>query len=316
MVVRQIGTTFGQNCGIGVFAHSIEAALKKGGVSIATSKTLAHDDRADVVLVQHEWAIVRTEELRNFCAQSRIPVVLFPHTGDAAAWRDHVQGFVFMGESVVSNPGEVPALRLEHPGYHSGPLASRTELKKEFGYEWASAVLGSSGFLTEPRHFGKAVAALLPAAIENNWLITLIAAPHFNSPCHLFTDIDALAETERRHFFYLKEFLPHHELNRRLQACDLLWCWTAMRNHSGYASGVAADMYGSGTRLLLADKAQHRHVLGRPNVVPAPEDHGAFFSAVIQEANRRNFARHDPEPIGWDHFGARLIDFLEGVLKR
>lgn len=153
-----------------------------------------------------------------------------------------------------------------------------------YGLPKDSVIIGSSGFLRLEREFPKVLSLLLPHAAANNWFVELATSAWFKSSPELKgieTELDCLAERFPGCFRYSTTFLEPTELNERLQACDLLWCWTNTPSTS-YASGSISDQYASGTCLFAVDKKQHYHVLSLPNVVRGPAVLEEFVEGLVE----------------------------------
>jgi SAM-dependent methyltransferase len=314
MRIHHVATSLGRNCGVALFAQRLTAALRHVGAEVHLDSQLIPDPTADVVLVQHEWAIVARDSLTSLRRTCRAPVVVLPHTADGAELADCADAFITLNDRVLS-PTPKPSLQIHHPSYVPARRADRAELKRELGLTRQPVVIGTGGFLLEHRHFAAAVARLLPAARAHGWLISVTAADHASTPDWMREELAAYAEAYPDHVRFTNRLLPDEELSRHWQACDLLWCWTALPDEASYASGVAADMYGSGTRLVIADKAQHAAVLGRPNVVKAPPDLDATMCLVEEQARAGNSTRHDPDPTGWTAAAQRIVEFLQPLLE-
>lgn len=307
--VLQIATTYGQQCGVGNFARRAEEALSRAGVRIQTSTELALDARADVILLHHEWGLFPSDDtVHRFCSSVERPVVMFSHSPGTEGFAPVVAGFVVMCQGVVGRTGK-PVFMFPHPAWTPERLAERGELKSRFGLADKSIVIGSSGFLLPRREFPEVLAQLLPAAAENDWFVDLVTSRWMRPVSSVEPRLDHLLKEYPRNFRYGKTFLTNEQLNLRLQACDLLWCWTS-KDTGPYASGVVSDQYASGTRSVVADKRQHRHITTLPNAVRAPASRPEFVDAVIAEARTEQFPRHDPDLVSWRHWSARLIGFL------
>ena len=82
-----------------------------------------------------------------------------------------------------------------------------------------------------------------------------------------------------------------------------------------YASGVISQMYGSGTQIVAADRPQHEHVLGLPNVVRAPGDLTSFVHELLRQMRSYKRTRHDPTVISWRQQIGRIAYFLADLLR-
>ena len=109
-------------------------------------------------------------------------------------------------------------------------------------------------------------------------------------------------------------FVDDKTLNEKLQACDLLFAWNAL-NIPGSQSGIAADMYGSRTKMIVKD-SQHYSFIGSQDKVlvgrPEPKD---FIEDVLNTARNEDLTdTQDPEWLSWqkqiDNYIAYFEDFI------
>ena len=283
------------------------------GIDVRTLTLLRHVASGDL-LIQHEFALYDNDELKDILDSHVGRKVLFAHSRSAEAFAECVDAFVALCDGVVESAR--PCLVLPHPGWQAS-LVDRDSLKARLGWSSYQCVVGTNGFISPSRQFDQIVARLAEFAVENNVLIQ-VACPRHNSHdarrgyrdqeerlLRLCRDFPKNLSIETR-------FLHQHVLNMRLQASDLLWCWTSTPSRP-YGSGTCSDQYASGTRLVVGDKRQHSHVFGLPNVVVAPADIGAFVETLKSEILQPRFDRHDPSPLSWTTFARRLHGFLKNI---
>ncbi|MBN8625806.1 MAG: hypothetical protein J0M17_09980 [Planctomycetes bacterium] len=318
LTLVQVCPSLHRACGVGNFARNCAAALADYGVDVTTATDFPEDLDADL-LIQHEYALFDGVYLKTRLAQQRGRVFLFAHSPHAdRGLGAYVDGFLTLCRGMTADAART--LVLPHPGWQRLPLENRAELKAAYGWSHFRCVLGTNGFMSPSRQFDEVARRLLPFAARENILVHVIGTRH-----HSHDDRPGYRDQERRlqdlaaaypQALALKtRFLDQEELNRRLQACDLTWCWTATPSVP-YGSGTCADQYGSGTRLVVARKLQHEHVLGLPNVVAAPADLEGFVEVVKREAATGGFARHDPSPLSWRCFAEQVVRFLDHCPRR
>lgn len=309
--IQQIATTYGQPCGVANFAHHFAKALSDRGIQVQTYTCFGEDDSADVVVVQHEWGVVSSDELKRYCSVSRKPVFLFGHSADVSEFSDYVVGFIVMSKSLIRETSK-PVLEISHPAWIPAQLTDRRQLKEHYALTRFPVVIGASGFLMEHRWFPWFISQLIPRSWKHGWLIQLLASDHPNTTRKMKQHLATFRIAHPENFMHYHEFLPTAELNLRLQACDLLWCWTELPANQ-YVSGVASDMYASGTRMVVADKSQHAHVSNLPNTVKATAEPEEFLDCLLEEIDHGNFGRHNPDPISWDTQVTKIVNFLSSV---
>lgn len=327
MKVLQIAASYGQACGIRNFAEGLEIAFARIGVEVHTVSGLSEDlPPSDVTLIHHDWDLYENNDdiVRCLCKNSPQPVVFFAHTGrmdkrssGAERFSDVVESFVCMCPGVVDTLK--PVFLFPHPAtIIPDKLEERHILRARCGLPQDSVIIGSSGFLRLEREFPKLLSLLLPHVAANNWFVELATSAWFKSSPELKgieTELDRLTERFPGSFRYGTAFIEPPELNERLQACDLLWCWTNTPSTS-YASGSISDQYASGTRLFAVDKKQHDHVLFLPNVVRGPAVLEAFVEGLVEEIHGGVQVRHDPSLLSWDSWAKPFANFLAASRDR
>lgn len=308
MRVHQISMTRGPTCGIALFADNLESHLQRAGVDVTTTATLEPLCDADVVLLHFHEELLSCAQAVAVASASPGAAVLFAHSDQTSALRPYFDGFIAMCPGMIP-PAATSAHVFPHPAISTTRLEDRSMLRREFGLPLDRRIVGTSGFLKFERQFPEVLARLLPAARELGWVVQLMTSPwRLDSP-GLVEHLEHLAREASDHFRFEHGFLDAPTLNRRLQACNLLWCWTEAPS-SPYASGVASDQYASGTRLIAADKLQHQHVLCLPNTIVGASELSSFLDDLIAEMRSGFDMRHDPSVISWEHCIDGIAEFL------
>jgi glycosyltransferase involved in cell wall biosynthesis len=318
MKVLHVSPTYYECCGIGNFSRSLERALRAAGVDVATTTYLAPENGCDVVLVQHEWGLFPHEEdLLAYCGRSNAPVALFAHSGGVETFATNVQGFIAMHEGIV-RAIERRSLVIPHPAWAPHTLEDRRRLRERFGLGQRRLVVGSSGFITGFRQFPEIVSRLLPVLRDVNGTVELmisrVGGPWYSETKRVEADLDQLRREYKGCIRFDGRFLSNEELNLRLQACDLLWCFTN-RASSAYASGSAADQYASGTAMVVSEVEQHRQVLNGNGVVSAPADLDGFVDVLLTAIEGGQFPRHAPCVFSWTAAAQQVRRFLEDLIN-
>lgn len=308
MRVLQISPSHGENCGIAFFAENLQRQMQQIGIDMETVSHTKSVSGYDVILLHHHTDLISDAEVTELCTTSLRPVVLFAHVNGIDGLCQNVDGIIAMCPGMVE-PTETPVHIFPHPAWTPKYLEDRTALRQELGYPDDALIVATNGFLKFERQFVEIISALLPHARTNNWFVDLITSPWRLTSPGLIERFVNLRDHSRERFRFQHSFLDSRTLNRRLQACDLLWCWTAAAS-SPYASGVISDQYASGTRIFAADKQQHEHVLSLPNVVRAPGRLEDFVDQLLAELRCGPGQRHDPAPVSWDNCITGIAKFL------
>lgn len=309
MRVAQIATSAGGACGVGNFAVNLQAAARSVGIQIETYKTFSipmHD--CDRVIVQYGWQLMEEGELRQFCESTTVPTYLFCHHRGVEQFDDVVAGFVTVAKGIVGAVSK-PVLDLAHPGWTSPALENREALKRRFGLPLDVPTVGSNGFMMLSKQFPEVLQALLPEAERHAVFVDLISSPWFKGSDEVEAHLADLQKRYPEHLRYGLSYLEQALLNQRLQACDLLWCWTKTASRA-YGSGSISDQYGSGTRIVAPAKLQFRHVLELPNTVTCSESIDDLVRTIVAEVEHGNFSRHEPVRLSWDECARQVAEFI------
>lgn len=311
MKVLQISITSGQDCGIALFSSNLQKQLRCIGIDVKTVNTFSPKDKPDIILLQHHEELITEADVIALINASSAPVILFAHSNGINILQNHVDGIVAMCPNIIKST-DTPTYFFPHPAWVPSHLENRSDLRREFNLPHNRIIIGTNGFLKFERQFEEIIEALLPEASINDWFIELITSPwRLNSP-GLITKLTKMQMENPLNFRFEHNFLDTETLNRRLQACDLLWCWTQAPS-SPYASGVISDQYASGTRIIAADKLQHRHILGLPNTDVGPDSISPFIEHLLLGLHKKEHQRHDPILVSWGNFMSGLATFLEKI---
>lgn len=305
--ILQISTTLHEPCGIGYFAQRMETALNAAGAQVRTVDAFS-DDQADIIIVHHHGELMPEATLRAFARNCRAPAVLMPHDDTGGSLYGAFAAVVALTPEIIA--GAKRGYWFPHPSEVFSTDTSICELRARFGLPQDKLILGTNGFLKYERSFDSVAEALLQALPEV--AVSLVLSPWRLPSPGVLERLAVLGKAHPGRLHLAFERWTDRERFDRLRACDLLWCWVDAPS-SSYASGVVSDQYASGTRMVAADKSQHRHVLSLPNVVTAPADLEGFL-ATLTAAACQPCLRHDPQVITWTHQMPGLLEFLESLI--
>ncbi len=304
----QISPTKNQLCGIALFAERFASGIGSRNLTFITVSKISDAVPADLMLIHHHPDFFTDRVFASIVSRATCPVVIFAHADGIESIANLTNGIIAMHPRIVPE-GNTPALVFPHPARIPSRLSDRTALRKRFGLPRERKMIGSSGFLRFERQFVEILSKMLPIVAERGWVVQLNVSPWYIESSGLLDEIIMLKKIYFHHFIFCYKHFSDKELNLRQQACDILWCWTGA-NSSPYASGVASDLYASGTMVIAANKTQHEHILSLPNVVRAPAVLPDFVDALIKEIEKSNGNRHNPAPISWEYCTQHVEPFL------
>ena len=314
MRIVQVSPSHGRLCGVAVFADSMATALTASGMEVRTVPSISRPCDADICLLQYHSELMTPDELNTTLSRAHAPVAVVAHSPMLDRALGRIAGVLAMAEGLFSDPASVPTLTFPHPAFAPEVLSNRVAIRQQFGLPADLPIVAASGFLRFDRRFPDILARLLPEAAEIGWGIQLVTSPWYMPSPGLLADLVRLHDQHDAQFWHVHEHLSEADLNRRLQAADLLWCWSPPPLMP-YASGVISQMYGSGTQIVAADRPQHEHVLGLPNVVRAPGDLTSFVHELLRQMRSYKRTRHDPTVISWRQQIGRIAYFLADLLR-
>lgn len=309
MKILQVIPSYKKVCGVFFFACNLEFHLQKEGLDIETAECFR--DGYDLYLVHYIKPFYGSDILQFRANSSKRVVLFFHHERHREHWtRGLAEGYIAMNEGILRQCKE-RKLIVPLPAFVQD-LRNREELKKQYGLE-NRFTIGSNGFVCKKRCFVKIVDQLLA---DTDCFVDLLATRH-----HEWDHVDIENQLYLRMNDNPDRFrcdfskLSHSDLNYRLQACDLLWCWTDTAS-SSYGSAVASDHFGSGTRMILPNLSQHKHVFRNQNVVVTEPSLDQFIKVLIAEANAGHNTRHDPQMLSWDAISPKIALFLNQTPSR
>lgn len=315
MRILQLSPSQGRLCGVAVFADSMATAMAGAGVGVRTVADVEHDVGEDLVLVHYHHDLVPGERLRALLDRATRPVVLMAHSPVPGHILDRTAGILTMADGLLPGAVAVPGLAFPHPAFTPPTLTDRAATRAGLGLPHGEKIVATSGFLRFDRSFPEVLGRLLPGAAELGWHVHLVTSPWHRPSPGLLDELGRLSDRHAGRLSHVHRHLSEPDLNRHLQAADLLWCWSPPPPEP-YASGVVSQMYGSGTRMVVADRPQHEHVLNLPNVVRGPGSLDDFVGEVLSQMRHHHGERHNPAFIDWRRQIRDVVRFLTTLVDR
>jgi hypothetical protein len=316
--VVQVVPTWEQACGISNFADLLGAAMNRQGIAVRFERELGPYE--GLVFLHYHPELFGVADVARWVRNARGPTVLVSHEGGARLLEVPFAGHVRLADRPGRpTPAGTPVLDLGHPAWTPGSLLPRCVIRDAVRLPRRDMIIGSSGFIKRDREFPRILAALLPVARARRWFVYLPTSRWWLPSPDVELALNSLRRDFDDVFRFETAFRSAADLNRRLQACDLLWTWTSTPSVD-YVSGVVADQYASGTRMVVSRRHPHDAVLSLPNVFPAPDEFDGFLRrllhvAVASDDDRAEdgVPRHDPTAFSWTAAESRIVDFLHQV---
>jgi len=313
--------SYGQRCGISTYSERLNRALNKAGVKSHIFINEPHED-VDIISVQYEPGILHPIVLGNFLTRHKNQkvVVTAHHTRGLGQLFGVIDGIVLHDESQIL-PTEVPPKNkyrvIPHPALVF-PRLDKKEVKKELGLPTDKIIIGTAGFICGTGKRLPVILSHLLELLEDDMFLYFITSFWKGGDMGRYKQISNLVKMygKENQFRIDIDFKTEEELNKSMQACDLLFAWNITGpNDKGSQSGIASDMYGSYTKLIVKDSPHYSFIKKQKGVLVGPTDPRAFAEAVIKAAKSENL--HDvPDPtwLSWDNQVKKYIEYFEEVI--
>jgi hypothetical protein len=314
--IVQFSPSMGELCGVALFADSLASALSAVGADVRTKACISSPVDAHLLLVQYHDELITDGDLGSLLRRARKPAIIMAHSAGLAARKLGAAGVMAMAADVLEADAELPTLIFPHPAFVPAVLCDRSEVRQRIRLPSDRKIVATCGFLRFERELPDILARLLPGASALGWQVLLVTSPWRLPSPGLLDAIGVIGDRYSSSFWHRHEHMSERALNDHLRASDLLWCWTRACYGAPYASGVISQMYGSGTRIIAADRPAHEHVLRLPNVIRAPVTMDGFVSEVLRQMAEGRTATHDPAPVSWGRVADQIVGFLSQFIER
>jgi len=273
-------------------------------------------DDFDIMLIQYEPAICPPNLIQTLLKKYTQPIVITAHHNrDIAQMYNVINGFVFHSTNqIVEEPYNYTVI--PHPSLVYDNL-NKKDIRQSLGLPLDKKIIGTSGFI-----FG--TGKRLPTTVKH-----ILKQLNDDEFLYLNTSMwkggdngirqDILTEVKRlgkeKQFRIDTDFVEDKELNRRLQACDLLYAYCGIGpNDKGSQSGIAADMYGSRRKLIVKNSAHYSFIGKQDKVVVGNEDAEKFADDVIDTLRNSDLNDvQDPTWLSWQEQINKYYKYLKNI---
>jgi len=303
-------------CGIRTYSVRLNEALKKKGIDSHIFIEKPHKD-VDAILIQYEPGILPPQKLNYFVRKFIEPLVIVTahHSRDIDQFYPILDGVVFHDESqIIGEPWEGLYTIIPHPALVF-PRLDKKKVRKELKLPVDKTIIGTAGFITGTgKKLPVILESLLPK-IDDSMFIYFITSFWKAGDLGRLRQIQEIVKRSGKanQFRIDTDFLSEKELNKRMQACDLLFSWNDTSiNDKGSQSGIAADMYGSYTKLIVKDSPHYNFIKKQDKVLVGRLDVDDFTEDVINAVKKEDLTDvPDPSWLSWDKMVDRYIEFIE-----
>ena len=313
-------SSWGQRCGISVYSRRLRDHLNRLPDVEAFVFVEEPTQDYDIISIQYEPGIMPPERLRYFLSRfSNVPVVITAHHNRyIEAFQAIVDGIVFHDESQLPSDLWQGCYRIiPHPAIVF-PKKDKRQLRKKYGLPEDKIIIGTAGFITGTGKKLPVIIAEILKRMDDSMFLYCITSFWKGGDFGRYTQMMNVARLlNKAHQIRIDtDFVLDEILNEKMQACDLLFAWNITGpNDKGSQSGIAADMYGSYTKLIVKDsphysfiKKQEGVLVGRPNA----EDFAEDVIRAVKEEDLNDVP--DPKWLSWEEKVKDYKDYFEEVM--
>jgi len=315
-------SSWGQRCGISVYASRLKRYLNQLPEVEAFVFIEEPTEYYDIISLQYEPGIMPPTVLKQFIENFKnVPIVVTAHhTRYLSGFYPILDGVIFHDRSQIE--GELPwegCYRIiPHPALVF-PKKDKKSLRRKYGLPEDKLIIGTAGFITGTGKKLPVIISEILKRMDEDMFLYCITSFWKGGDFGRYTQMmNAAKFLGKEHQIRIDtEFVDDEILNEKLQACDLLFAWNVTGpNDKGSQSGIAADMYGSYTKLIVKDSPHYNFIKQQDGVLvgrPRPED---FAEDVINAAKHEDLSDvPDPKWLSWEEKVKDYVDFFEEILE-
>jgi len=313
-------SSLGQRCGINVYSQRLARYLKSAANVDTTLFVSNLKEDVDIISVQYEPGIMPPQMLSQIINTYINPVIVVTahHTNGLQPLFPILEGLVLHSESQLNTFSEHPwnYRIIPHPALVY-PKKDKMKLREKYGLPTDKKIIGTAGFITGTgKQLPVIVEEILKRLNDDEFLYLITSywkAGDLGREAEIRKVVKELGKEKQ--FRIDTEFVPDEILNEKMQCCDLLFAWNAGPNMYGSQSGIAADMYGSHTKLIVKD-APHYDFIGSQEGVLKGRPEPEHFAEDVLHALRYEDLDDVPDPkwLSWEEKVKDYVDYFKELM--
>jgi hypothetical protein len=267
---------------------------------------------ADIISIQYEPGCTPPDLIKYILSNNKLKTIVITvhHSRNIKSLYNAVEGFIFHSKDQVdSYPYDYKVI--PHPALVY-PKEDKEELREEFDLPLDKKIIGTAGFITGAgKNLPSTVREIVKRLNDDEFLYLCTSMWKGGDRGRLdeiMTEVKRLGKESQ--FKIETEFLEPKELNRRLQACDLLYNWCAVGpNEINSQSGMASDMYGSGVKMIVKDCGHYSYIASRNKVLVGRVNPEEFAEDVINALRTADLSDvQNPKHLSWEE---KIKDYVK-----
>jgi len=307
-------SSIGQRCGIYTYTCRLEKALKKKGIKTEVFYNRPLND-FDIISLQYEPGIIKPNKMMGFLQSYSQPIVVTAHhIGYLPQIYHMIDGIVFHDESQFKGTEPWNYTIIPHPAIVY-PKKNKSRLRKKYDLPQDKLIVGTAGFITGTgKNLPLIVEEILKRLNKDEFLYLITAywkAGDMGREREIKRVVKKLGKEDN--FRIDTEFVDEKTLNEKMQCCDLLFAWNMTTpNHYGSQSGIASDMYGSWTKLIVKDTPHYNFIKKQEGVLVGRIKPNEFAEDVIKALRSEDLDDvPDPTWLSWDNQVEKYIEYFK-----
>ena len=279
----------------------------------------------DIISIQYEPGLFGNQGpqlLNQFIQRYTQPIIpTVHHIGFLPQFYPMLDGMVLHSKDQIPDGIEEPwnYTVIPHPALVF-PKKDKNKLRKKYGLPQDKLIVGTAGFIVGTGKEIPNMTNLIMEKLKDDEFFYCITSMWKGGD---WGKIDKTTGKVKRlgkenQFRMDTDFVSEEVLNEKMQCCDLLFAWNNMYHgtHKGSQSGIAADMYGSYTKLIVKDGPHYSFISKRDKVLvgrPQPPD---FVDDVLL-ALRGNELKdiQDPKDLSWQVLIKSYVDYYRQFIE-
>ncbi|MBE3094323.1 MAG: hypothetical protein IMZ52_04770 [Actinobacteria bacterium] len=312
----------GQRCGIQTYASRLNEYLNKE--PNVSSKIIVEKIRnhPDIININYEPGLVPPQFLQKFLSKYTQPVIITAHhIGYLQQFYPMVDGIVLHSlDQVTPETKPWDYAVIPHPALVF-PKKDKMELRKKLKLPEDKKIVGTAGFICGTgKELSMMINPLINALQKDEFLYFITSFWKGGDMGELDRIQSVVNKAGKQDNFRIDtDFVSDEELNEKMQACDLLFAWNTMEHgkHKGSQSGIAPDMYGSRTKLIVKDGPHYSYVASLPSVLKGRSPAGEFVEDVFKALRTEDLMNtgNVPEPISWEILVKKYCEYFKNFTE-
>lgn len=294
--------------GIATYSNRLEKYLNECKNVNAKQFVERIRNHPEIIAINYEPGCVQPKQLNNFIQRYPQPIVIIAHhIGVLPQFYPMVDGIVLHSKDQLPDGAEEPwdYTVIPHPALVF-PKKDKKKLRKKYGLPDDKLIIGTAGFIIGTgKEIPNVVMNLIKKMNDDEFLYCITSFWKGGDWGHAEKALAKVKNERKENQFRIDvDFVPDEVLNEKMQCCDLLFAWNVMEHgkHKGSQSGIAADMYGSHTKLIVKDGPHYSFISQQEKVLKGRAPIEQFTDDVLNTA--RNVDLKDiqkPEMISWQN---------------